>query len=281
MAAGNVAAAGRLDAPGHDRVSARGAAALRATGRTGLPPATRPGQWQHNLFLVAALLCASAASPAQARRGDADAPPARPSAAASERALQASLKTALSRPAPARAPPAAVDVLAFERDAMVTMREREAFIAHLAQQPGGAAPLEQAIRSGKLMGEFDRLLQRYGYSPRNLGDVLAAYLVICWEIVSESDSNDEPAGQRAVRRQLAGPLAAVPAIARMSDAEKQAQAERTAYLTMVAASAYQELKRGGDPGRLTDLQRNVRSSLLRSGIDLKQLVLTEDGLVAR
>ena len=240
-----------------------------------------PRRRLHDLLLAAALLCASAASPAQDRREDAAAPPARQSAAASERALQASLKTALSRPAPTQAPTAAVDVLAFERDATITAREREAFIAHLAQQPGGAAPLEPAIRSGKLMQEFDRLLQRYGYSPRNLGDVLAAYLVICWEIVSESDSNDEPAGQRAVRRQLAGPLAAVPAIARMSNAEKQGQAERTAYLTMVAASAYQELKRGSDPARLADLQRNVRGSLLRSGIDLERLVLTEDGLVAR
>lgn len=238
------------------------------------------------LLLIAALLAASAAlaaSLAQAGMGNgaATSASAPPSAAASERALQASLKAALSQPAPARAPAHAVETLAFERDAAVTAREREAFVAHLARQPGGAGPLEPAIRSGKLMREFDRLLQRYDYSPRNLGDVLAAYLVICWEIVSESDSNDEPAGQRAVRRQLAGPLAAVPAIARMSDAEKQGQAERTAYLTMVAASAYQELKRGGDPARLADLQRNVRASMLRSGIDLERLALTEDGLVAR
>jgi hypothetical protein len=32
---------------------------------------------------------------------------------------------------------------------------------------------------------------------------------------------------------------------------------------------------------LADLQRNVRASLLQSGIDLERLVLTEDGLVAR
>lgn len=195
--------------------------------------------------------------------------------------LHDSLKNALSGPAPKQASADAVRALAFERDAAVAAREREAFIAHLGKQPGGAGPLEPAIRSGKLMREFDGLLQRYGYSPRNLGDVLAAHLVICWEIVSESDSNDEPAGQRAVRRQLAGPLAAVPAIARMSDAEKQGQAERTAYLTMVAGAAYQELKRGGDPARLADLQRSVRASLLRSGIDLERLALTEDGLVAR
>lgn len=202
-------------------------------------------------------------------------------AAASERALHAALSAALSRPAPAQAPAEDIRTLAFRRDAAISAREREAFIAHLGRQPGGAGALEPAIRSGKLLQEFDRLLRRYGYSPDNLGDVLAAHLVICWEIVTGSDSNDQPAGQRAVRRQLAGALASVPAIARMSDAEKQAQAERTAYLTMVAGSAYQELKRGGDPARLADLQRNARASLLRSGIDLERLALTREGLVTR
>lgn len=226
----------------------------------------------------AALALATSVHAAGARDDDAS---SRPSAMAPERALQSALESALSRPAPAQAPADAVRTLDFERDAAVSARERGAFAAHLATQPDGGGAVAEAVRSGKLMDEFDRLLQRYGYSPRNLGDVLGAYLVICWEIVSESDSNDEPAGQRAVRRQLAGPLASVPAIARMSDAQKQGQAERTAYLTMVAASAYQELKRGGDPARLADLQRNVHASLLQSGIDLERLVLTEDGLVAR
>jgi hypothetical protein len=228
----------------------------------------------------AALALATSVHAAGARN---DNDSSRSPAKASERALQSAIESALSRPAPAPAqvPADAVRTLDFERDAAVSAREREAFAAHLATQPDGGGPVVQAVRSGKLMDEFDRLLQRYGYSPRNLGDVLGAYLVICWEIVSESDSNDEPAGQRAVRRQLAGPLASVPAIARMSDAQKQGQAERTAYLTMVAASAYQELKHGGDPARLADLQRNVRASLLQSGIDLERLVLTEDGLVAR
>jgi len=195
--------------------------------------------------------------------------------------LQSSLDAALSRPAPARAPADAVRTLAFARDAAVTAREREAIIAHLAQQPG-AAQMAPAIRSGKLMQSFDGLLRRYGYSPQNLGDVLAAYLVISWEIVNAADSNDEPAGQRAVRRQLAGALASVPSIAKMSDAQKQAQAERTAYLTMIAGSAYQALKTGQDPARLEDLQRSVRNDLLKSsGIDLKRMALTDGGLVKR
>lgn len=202
------------------------------------------------------------------------------SGAAAAQNLQASLDTALSKPAPAQAPADAVRTLAFSRDAAVTAREREAIIAHLGEQPG-AAEMTPAIRSGKLMQSFDRLLQRYGYSPQNLGDVLAAHLVISWEIVNGADSNEQPAGQRAVRRQLAGALASVPSIAKMSDAQKQSQAERTAYLTMIAGSAYQALKNGSNPAQLADLQRNVRKDLLKSGVDLKRLELTDGGLVER
>ncbi len=194
--------------------------------------------------------------------------------------MASALDAALSRPAPAQAPAEAVRKLAFARDPQVTAREREAFIARIANQPGGEA-MAQAIRSGKLMGEFDRLLRRYGYSPQNLGDVLAAYLVICWEIVHEADSNDEPAGQRAVRRQLAGALASVPSVAKLSDAQKQAQAERTAYLTMAAGSAYQELKRSGQRARIAELQREVRADLMKSGVDLRTLDLTSGGLIRR
>lgn len=233
-----------------------------------------------SVLIVCALWFTTEAAPAQARQAATTSTVATlQTSSSAARALQSALKTALSRPAPSQASTQAVETLAFSRDAAVTVREREAIIAHLSQQPGGAGL--PAIRSGELMQEFDGLLQRYGYSPRNLGDVLAAYLVIAWEIVSESDSNDVPAGQRAVRRQLAGPLAAVPAIARMSDAEKQSQAERTAYMTMIWGTAYQELKRGGDPARLVELQRSVRSSLLESGVDLEHLALTDGGLVER
>ena len=203
-----------------------------------------------------------------------------PQAADAQNNMGSALGAALSRPAPAQAPADAVRTLAFARDPAVTAREREAFIALIAQQPGGEA-MAPAIRSGKLMGEFDRLLRRYGYSPQNLGDVLAAYLVICWEIVNEADSNDEPSGQRAVRRQLAGALASVPSIAKLSDAQKQARAEQTAYMTMVAGSAYQDLKRSGQRERIAELQRSVRAEMLKSGVDLRTLDLTSGGLIKR
>ncbi|HST44724.1 MAG TPA: DUF6683 family protein [Luteimonas sp.] len=195
--------------------------------------------------------------------------------------IPAALKQAVSRAAPADVPAGASSVLDFVRDAAVSSQEQDAIMRQLAGQPGGGASLEHAVRSGRLMGRFDDLLAGYGYSPRNLGDVLAAHLVIAWEIANGKDSTRQPAGQRAVRRQLAQPLASVPGVARMSDAAKQAQAERTAYMTMIWAAAYQELKDGRDPDQLRSLQDSVRARFRDTGVDLQRLDLGAGGLVLR
>lgn len=200
---------------------------------------------------------------------------------AAQLSLQEALRDALSGPAPDEVPRAAVEALSFRADAAVTARERERTIKHLSRQPGGGGEVAAGIRSGAVWREFDALLRRYGYSSQNLGDVLAAHLVISWEIVNGRDSTRVPLGQRAVRRQLMGPLSRVQAVAGMDDAGKQAQAERTAYMTMIAAAAYQELKDGRDPAQLASLQHNLRESVERSGVDLERLELTDGGLLQR
>lgn len=194
--------------------------------------------------------------------------------------LQATLQHALSRPAPASEPSdAAIRTLSFRHDPEVSARVRQSVLDHMAGQPDG--PALDAVRSGKLLDAFDRLLRQYAYSPDNLGDVLAAYLIISWEIVNDRDSTKVRAGLKAVRRQLIVPLAKLPKYMSMSDAEKQSQAERTAYMTMIAVGASESLKQAGDATRLQALQKSVRAGALESGIDLEKLELTDGGLVIR
>lgn len=208
----------------------------------------------------------------------ASAPASRPGA---QRELQAALKTALSRPAPASVDPADARALEFRRDPAVTARERERAIEHIRRSGGGSGALEARIRSGAMLDGFDALLRRNGYSPTNLGDVLAAYLVLSWEVANGRDATAQPEGMRAVRRQLAGPLARVEGITALDDAARQGQAERSAYLALLAAALNQSLASGTDPARLAELRRSVRQGMLGSGIDLTALELTRDGLVAR
>ncbi|NYZ62112.1 DUF6683 family protein [Luteimonas deserti] len=202
-------------------------------------------------------------------------------AVASDAAVHRALQQAIARPAPPRVDAEAVAALSFRRDPAVSARVRQETIQAFGRTPQQIADLEALIGSGRMMREFDTILRRYGYDPTNLGDVLAAHLLISWEVVNDRDSRSAPAGQRAVRRQLIGPLAAVPEIAAMSDAAKQAQAERTAYLTMVSALSYQQLKRDRNARALEALSASVRQGLRGNGVDLQRVVLGEGGLVAR
>ncbi|MCD9007313.1 hypothetical protein LDO31_13930 [Luteimonas sp. XNQY3] len=196
-------------------------------------------------------------------------------------AVQRALQQAVSRPAPAQVDAQAVETLSFRRDAAVSARVRQETIRAFGRDPQQVADLEKVIGSGEMLREFDKILRRYGYDPTNLGDVLAAHLLISWEVVNDRDSRQSPAGQRAVRRQLIGPLAAVPDVAAMSDADKQAQAERTAYLTMVSALTYQSMKQQGNRQALTALSANVRQGLRGQGVDLQGVSLGDGGLVTR
>ncbi|MDR7194686.1 DUF6683 family protein [Luteimonas terrae] len=216
------------------------------------------------VLVCVAVLCAGAAHAAD---GDA--------------AVQRALQRAIAQPAPAQVDAQAVETLSFRRDAAVSARVQQETIRAFGRDPQQVADLEQVIGSGEMLREFDKILRRYGYDPTNLGDVLAAHLLISWEVVNDRDSRQSPEGRRAVRRQLIGPLAAVPEVAAMSDADKQAQAERTAYLTMVSALTYQTLKRDGNRQALIALSANVRQGLQGNGVDLQRVSLGDGGLVTR
>lgn len=203
------------------------------------------------------------------------------SAADGDAGVQRALQQAISRPAPAQVDAQAVETLSFRRDAAVSARVQQETIRAFGRNPQQVADLEKVIGSGEMLREFDKILRRYGYDPTNLGDVLAAHLLISWEVVNDRDSRQSPDGQRAVRRQLIGPLAAVPDVAAMSDADKQAQAERTAYLTMVSALTYQSMKQQGNRQALTALSASVRQGLQGNGVDLQRVSLGEGGLVTR
>ncbi|MEN4901935.1 DUF6683 family protein [Luteimonas sp. TWI1437] len=221
-------------------------------------------RWRLGVFV---LLCIGTIACAHAADGDA--------------AVQRALQQAVSRPAPAQVDAQAVQTLSFRRDPAISARVQQETIQAFGRNTQQVADLEKVIGSGELLRQFDGILRRYGYDPTNLGDVLAAHLLISWEVANDRDSARVPDGQRAVRRQLIGPLAAVPQIAGMSDAAKQAQAERTAYLTMVSALSYQTMKRQGNREALATLASGVRKGLQGNGIDLQRIELTDDGLVAR
>lgn len=245
-----------------------------------LPPRRAP---RFALALVLTCAIASVAgSPATPPPPSTPATAVRTPDGARDDALARALVRAFAHGAPATVAAADVAALEFVRSADVTRREQDAALRHFRR--AGARPsgdVERRIRSGAMLRDFDRLLAANGHSPTNLGDVLAAYMVLSWEVVNDRDATRMPQGMRAVRRQLIGALAGVPSIAAMDAAARQAQAERTAYLALAAVAAHRALKSSGDTTQLASLRASVRQSMLRSGIDLEALELTQDGFRPR
>ncbi len=203
-----------------------------------------------------------------------------PGLASDRDALQAALSEALSRPGGAGVETG--KALTFIRNPEVVARERGVMLARIADQGGSDSGLYRAVESGRMLRTFDELLRRHGYSPDDLGDVLAAYLVLAWEVVNEADASRQPEGIRAVRRQLGPALVTLPHLAGLDNEARQVRAQRTSYMAMVATLNYQAFKAARDDARLSALKEEVADQVRTSaGIDLRRYTLVEGGLVPR
>jgi hypothetical protein len=202
-------------------------------------------------------------------------PGARPGA----QALPSAKPAALPR-AGFAAPPASAT--AFRADPGVSARVRRAVLAAaLASSPNPAA-LRAAVESGAPWQEFDALLRRHGYDPRDLADVVAAYYLIAWEVATAGDALAQPAGIAAVRGQARRLIAATPAMARLSEAERQETAETLAFHAMAIAARHHDLQAAGEAAPLAAFRAEVAEAVAQQqGIDLRRFTLTPAGFQAR
>lgn len=177
-----------------------------------------------------------------------------------------------------------LDALEFSTSGKVESATRRKIFESLSQTTSDPAMLEElrkSVDSDAVWNQFDRLLRSFGYSSDNLADVMTAYYVINWEVVNGEDATRHPDGIRAINRALTSTLAASPELQAMSDAEKQEAAEIMAYMATIAGAAKNELRDRGDGAGLADLQSAIRQTVLKQGIDLARLQLTDQGFVSR
>ena len=136
---------------------------------------------------------------------------------------------------PAPLPPAgraaALSPTGFTPDPAITARVRQQALASALPTSPNPDALRAAVNSGRPWEEFDRLLRQHGYDPRDLADVVAAFYLIAWEVATGGDALAQPAGIAAVRGQARQMLAGNAAMARLSEAERQATAETRATRT--------------------------------------------------
>jgi hypothetical protein len=184
------------------------------------------------------------------------------------------------QPGPAMAAPH--NPTSFVPDPAVSARVREQVLAAALPDSPDPAALRRAVASGAPWQEFDRLLVRHGYDSRDLADVVGAFYLIAWEVATGGDATMQPAGIAAVRGQARGMLAGNAAMARMSEAERQATAETLAFYAMAIAARAQDLRAAGSDAGLAAFRQEVAQAVAQQqGIDLRGFLLTPTGFQAQ
>jgi Family of unknown function (DUF6683) len=120
---------------------------------------------------------------------------------------------------------------------------------------------------------FDGRFSQYGFSNRNVADSFAGLLIVAWETVNNQDASTHPSGIRRIRQKVSEILATKYAGKAITDASKQYDSEYFKVLAVFCMDAKKQ-----DPAAFENLRKTTyQVFLVRSGIDLKKLQLTDTG----
>jgi hypothetical protein len=144
--------------------------------------------------------------------------------------------------------------------------------------PQGAAKMEELFASTDIIGAIGQGIAPYGLKTNNVADAYAVYWISAWE-ASRGIAGASETRQRAqaVRTQASNAMAAVPALATATDAQKQEFAE--AMLVQAALiSAYMD-DAAGNPAQIKAVGAAVAKGAKAMGLDLDTMDLTPNGFV--
>ncbi len=139
-----------------------------------------------------------------------------------------------------------------------------------------------ALASGQLQKKFAKLLKDVDYSDRNLADVIAAQLVMSWQIGTQTPFYGDAKTFRPVRDKMRQAISSQAWVGRLSDQQKQQLGETIALGTMLIFERYEHAISTNNPkekqNASLDAVEFVKGSL---GVDLRTLTLTSNGFVPR
>ncbi len=138
------------------------------------------------------------------------------------------------------------------------------------------------LASGELQKKFAKLLKDVDYSDRNLADVIAAQLVMSWQIGTQTPFYGDAKTFRPVRDKMRQAISSQAWVGRLSDQQKQQLGETIALGTMLILERYEHAISTNNPkekqNASLDAVEFVKGSL---GVDLRTLTLTSNGFVPR
>jgi uncharacterized protein DUF6683 len=164
--------------------------------------------------------------------------------------------------------------LAYHPSSAVTNSVRAFYLSRLNAQTLPIAP-----NYDSMISKFDERFASYGYSRHNVGDTVAGYMIIAWEIVHNADASNTPTGIRRVRTAVCEILEKRGKAARLTGENKQKISE---LLKCVAELCAQQARQGRQTNNAATMQQavNVVSQFPRQlGVDLQRFQLTDNGFV--
>ena len=175
---------------------------------------------------------------------------------------------------------AAGGYLVYRRDLAVTERVKRAYIAQAERAYGKkAVALRQFLDGNDFVQVWAKGAAADGMRPNDLGDSLAEYWATNWQIV-RGLSSTMPSQTRAVRYQIGPVIARMPAIRRMSDAQKQTLSETLMLNLIFEVIGADAARKKGDPATLAKVRQATAVRFQQEfGVDLNTLNVTNRGLV--
>lgn len=167
----------------------------------------------------------------------------------------------------------------------VVSRERrqanmDNFLASMTKSdPASAANLKPLFDDGKFLERVEQSIRPIGLRSNNLADAYTIWWVSSWEAVSGREAVKNPAMYSAVKKQASAALLSVPALANLTDSDKQEMAEMLMMQGLVIAARSKAAK--GDSAKTSMLAGAVQQSAKVMGVDLAKMELTVNGFVAR
>lgn len=166
----------------------------------------------------------------------------------------------------------------FMRDpALFEAKEAQIVAAMRQRSPQAAAEIEQLFAQD-LIALIEPELQRMRLDHQDMADMTAVYWVVAWEASNGIvGRNTDRAIAMGAREQIARTLATNPALARMSDRDKQDVAD-TMLLQAILVEARMDSAAKAGPAmqqRMSDTIHAEASQMIQ--VDLRQMVLTEAG----
>lgn len=169
---------------------------------------------------------------------------------------------------------------AYRASPAISARVRQQFADWMGKQTNA----ESGRRVAEALDRIDpvrswaQLVGADGLRPGDTADALASYWVLNWVMANGGDSNRSQV--MAVREQVRPIMAANPAYARLSEAQRQEFAEVLILNFLIQHAAYIDALKRGD----RDAQRRIGDAAVarfksEMGVDLRRLRLTNAGFV--